>query len=49
MLNGIFNIACLMPACGFALVAIILVFFYPLNKKRVAANCAELARRREQQ
>ena len=47
VINGIFDIACLMPAGGFLLVALTLTFLYPLSKKQVEANCAELARRRE--
>ena len=47
VVNGIFNISCLVPAAGFLLVALALFFLYPLNKKTVDANCAELARRRD--
>lgn len=47
VVNGIFNISCLVPAAGFLLVALALIFLYPLNKKQVEANCAELARRRD--
>lgn len=46
VLNGIFNWSCLIPAIGLALVAAALMIIYPLNKKRVESNIAELARRR---
>ncbi|MGM9648496.1 MAG: MFS transporter [Butyricicoccaceae bacterium] len=46
VLDGIFNWACLIPGVGLVLVALALLFIYPLNKKRVEANVAELARRR---
>ena len=46
--NGIYNITCLVPAIGYALLAVVLFFLYPLNKKRVESNVAELARRRGQ-
>ncbi len=45
--TGIFNITCLVPAIGYVLLGIVLIFLYPLNKKRVESNAAELARRRE--
>lgn len=38
VLAGIFNIATLVPAVGFALLAAILKFWYPLTKKRVDEN-----------
>ena len=44
--NGIYNITCLVPAIGYVLLAVVLKFLYPLNKKTVEANSAELARRR---
>lgn len=47
--NGIFNIACLVPAIGFILVALTLIFLYPLNRKVVESNSAELERRRNAQ
>ena len=43
---GIFNLSCIIPAVGLAAVALDLLFIYPLNKKRVEENCAELAARR---
>lgn len=44
--SGIFSLSCLIPAVGLILVAVSLIFIYPLNKKRVEANVAELAARR---
>lgn len=46
VLDGIFNWSCLIPAIGLVLVAAALIFIYPLDKKRVERNVAELARRR---
>ncbi|MGN0465432.1 MAG: MFS transporter [Lachnospiraceae bacterium] len=46
VLQGIFNWSCMIPAIGLALVAVALIFIYPLNKKRVDENCAQLASRR---
>lgn len=47
VMNSIYNLSCIIPAVGMACVALALIFVYPLNKKRVDANSAELARRRE--
>lgn len=44
--EGIFKISCIVPIIGLAAVALALLFIYPLNKKRVEENVAELARRR---
>lgn len=44
VLDGIFNISCIVPIIGLVAVALVLMFIYPLNKQRVEANCAELAR-----
>lgn len=44
--EGIYNIANFFPAVSFLLCALILVFLYPLDKKRVEANGKELARRK---
>ncbi len=46
--NGIYNISTLVPALGFALLALILWFWYPLHKRRVLANTEILRGRREQ-
>ncbi|MEE1086043.1 MAG: glycoside-pentoside-hexuronide (GPH):cation symporter [Schaedlerella sp.] len=43
----IFYLSCIIPAVGFVLVSLSLVFVYPLNKKRVEENVAELAARRK--
>lgn len=43
---GIFRLSCIIPAAGLGAVALALLFIYPLNKERVEANVAELARRR---
>ena len=45
--QGIYNMACLVPAIGFLLLAAVLAFLYPLNKKRVESNAATLAAKRE--
>lgn len=42
----IFKLSCIAPIIGFALVAVFLIFIYPLNKKRVDENVATLARKR---
>lgn len=43
--QGIYNLTCLVPALGFVLLAVVLVFLYPLNKKRVDENAKILAER----
>lgn len=43
--NGIYNLTCLVPAIGFVLLAIVLFFFYPLDKERVEGNAIMLAKR----
>ena len=48
VLEGVFNITCTVPIVGFLLVALVLMFLYPLSKHVVEANAAELARRRGQ-
>lgn len=42
VLSGIFNISTLIPAVGFALLALVLWFWYPLHKKQVDANVTAL-------
>ncbi len=44
--SKIFTMSCLVPAIGLAAVAVALFFIYPLDKKTVEANVAELSRRR---
>ncbi len=43
--QGIYNMSCLVPAIGFILLAVVLIFAYPLNKKRVENNAKVLAER----
>jgi GPH family glycoside/pentoside/hexuronide:cation symporter len=47
VMSGIFNWSCLIPAIGLVLVALALIFIYPLSKKKVDSNVAELASRRK--
>lgn len=44
--NGIYNITCLVPAVGYVLLALVLIFLYPLGKARVDSNASELAKKR---
>ena len=44
--NGIFSIAVIVPAIGFALLALILWFWYPLHKKQVDSNISTLKAKR---
>ena len=46
VVNGIYNITCLVPAIGFVLLALVLIFWYPLGKKRVEENARILATER---
>ena len=48
ILDRIFQMSCLIPAIGLAAVALVLIFVYPLGKKRVENNVQELKRRREE-
>ena len=43
----IFQLSCIAPIVGFALVAAFLLFIYPLGKKQVEANVAALAKKRD--
>ena len=47
VLSGIFAIATLVPALGFALLALILGLWYPLKKKQTEKNAELLSRRHE--
>ena len=47
VVNGIYNISCLVPAFGVIFLALALKFLYPLNKRRVDANAAYLKAKRE--
>lgn len=46
ILDRIFQMSCLIPAIGLFIVAMILLFIYPLSKKKVNENIAELEKRR---
>ncbi|HZG72873.1 MAG TPA: glycoside-pentoside-hexuronide (GPH):cation symporter [Chondromyces sp.] len=48
-LDGIYALGTLVPAITFAVIFLILVFVYPLNKKRTIQLAADLAERRNQQ
>lgn len=45
VVDGIYNVACLVPMIGFALMGAIVAFLYPLNKKRVDSNVEILTKR----
>ncbi len=47
VLNGIYNIATLVPAILYIIVGVSLVVIYPLGKKKVMENIAELKSRKE--
>lgn len=47
VLNGIYNVATVIPAICYLIVALILIFIYPLSKKVVEKNTVILAKRRE--
>ena len=47
VLDGIYNITCIVPMIGFALNGLILLTIYPLSKKKVEEN-AEILRRRHE-
>ena len=44
--NGIFNISTLVPAVGFAVLGVILWFWYPLHKRQVEENVEKLKEKR---
>ena len=46
IVNGIYDISCLVPGVANVVLVLVLILFYPLNKKRVESNTAELRRRR---
>lgn len=48
VVNGIFDISTLLPAVGFAMLALILWFWYPLHKRQVEENVAALKKKHEQ-
>lgn len=47
VLDGIYNATTLLPAIGFAILALALIFLYPLSKKKVLENNAAIAKVRE--
>lgn len=47
VVEGVYDIATLLPGLGFAALALILWFWYPLHKHQVERNVAELHRRHE--
>jgi GPH family glycoside/pentoside/hexuronide:cation symporter len=49
VLKGIYNISTLVPALGFALLALVLWFWYPLHKKEVEKNVEYLKQKREKE
>lgn len=49
VLSKMFDLSCLIPIIGLALVALALLFIYPLNKKKVDSNVAILREKREQE
>ncbi len=46
VLRGIYNISALVPGIGFFLLAVILLYWYPLHKKQVKENVEFLKRKR---
>ena len=49
VLNQVYNVSCLVPMIGFALMASIVAFLYPLNKKKVEENVEILKKRHAEQ
>ena len=47
--EGIFNITTLIPAIGFAALAMVLWFWYPLHKKQVESNAASIKRKQSEE
>ena len=46
VLEGVFNISTLIPAAGFLLLGLVLLLWYPLDKKTVEANVIALKKKR---
>ncbi|MGM9974394.1 MAG: MFS transporter [Clostridiaceae bacterium] len=46
VVNGIYDITCLVPAIGYILLALVLFFLYPLSRGRVEKNAKILAEKR---
>ncbi len=47
VVNGIYNVSVLAPAIGFAALIVVLIFWYPLDKKTVDVNAETLRKKRE--
>lgn len=47
VVNGIYDITCLVPAVGFVFLGLVLLLCYPLGKKKVEENARILAGKRE--
>ena len=45
VLEGVFNISTLVPAAGFLLLGLVLLLWYPLDKKTVEANVIALKKK----
>ena len=48
VVNGIYDITCLVPVVGYVLLILALIFLYPLNKARVENNTKILEEKRKQ-
>lgn len=46
VVNGIYDVTAIAPAIGFAILAVVLIFLYPLSKKKVEENAKALAAKR---
>ena len=46
VLDSIYDISTIIPAIGFVLLVLVLLFWYPLSRDKVEANAAELAKKR---
>ncbi len=46
VVNSIYDVTCLVPAVSYVALVFVIIFLYPLSKKRVDSNAAELRRRR---
>ncbi len=48
VMDGMFNVACLVPAIGLICVSLALFFIYPLDKQKVKANVEALAKKAQE-
>lgn len=48
-LNGIYNMCTLVPELGYGVISLILIFWYPLNQKKLEENVTILAEKRAAQ